>query len=186
MPITALLDTPRRQDTNHYMLEPFEAKMKAIILILAHFIVAGTSFSSLPVDIVYRVKTKCWAKIEAQTPEQKERNMEKATKAMTAFTNKYLKNTCTSLCADKSVPAVVIRGLAEHKVTLGAPLCPCRFYEDKEAEAKDGYWNCPCVPMRERHECHCMLFLTEDNAFAGPEQVSVSAEIRLIQNKQMR
>lgn len=96
--------------------------------------------------------------------------MEKATKAMTAFTNKYLRNTGTALCADKSVPAVVIRGLAEHKVTLGAPLCPCRFYEDKEAEAKDGYWNCPCVPMRERHECHCMLFLTEDNAFAGTDQ----------------
>jgi ferredoxin-thioredoxin reductase catalytic chain len=23
--------------------------------------------------------------------------------------------------------------------------------------------------MRERHECHCMLFLTEDNAFVGEE-----------------
>ena len=112
--------------------------------------------------------------IDALSPEQKDSNiaMEKATKAMTAFTNKYLRNTGTALCADKSVPAVVIRGLAEHKVTLGAPLCPCRFYEDKEAEAKDGYWNCPCVPMRERHECHCMLFLTEDNAFAGTDQVS--------------
>ena len=30
----------------------------------------------------------------------------------------------------------------------------------------------PCVPMRERHECHCMLFLTEDNDFAGEETVS--------------
>ena len=105
--------------------------------------------------------------------------MEKATKAMTAFTNKYLENTCTKLCSDKSVPAVVIKGLAEHKVTLGAPLCPCRFYEDKESEAKDGYWNCPCVPMRERHECHCMLFLTEDNSFAGEDQVrNVSLQYR--------
>lgn len=51
---------------------------------------------------------------------------------------------------------MVLKGLAEHKVTLGAPLCPCRHYEDKEAEAKDGFWNCPCVPMRERHDCHCM------------------------------
>ena len=25
--------------------------------------------------------------------------------------------------------------------------------------------------MRERHECHCMLFLTEDNDFAGEETV---------------
>mmetsp|Transcript_87987 Transcript_87987/g.138929 ORF Transcript_87987/g.138929 Transcript_87987/m.138929 type:complete len:202 (-) Transcript_87987:103-708(-) len=92
---------------------------------------------------------------------------EKALKAMVGFSNSYLKKTGTKLCDDESVAAVVIKGLAEHKVTLGAPLCPCRHYEDKKAEAKDGYWNCPCVPMRERHECHCMLFMTEDNEFAG-------------------
>jgi ferredoxin-thioredoxin reductase catalytic chain len=103
------------------------------------------------------------------TAEEKAVAVDKATKAMTAFTNKYLVNTNTKLCSDKSVPAVVIKGLAEHKVSLGAPLCPCRFYDDKEKEAKDGYWNCPCVPMRERHECHCMLFLTDDNDFAGEE-----------------
>lgn len=108
-------------------------------------------------------------KVEGMTEEEREVAMEKATKAMTAFTNKYLQNTSTKLCVDKSVPAVVIKGLAEHKVNLGAPLCPCRFYDDKEKEAKDGYWNCPCVPMRERHECHCMLFLTDDNDFAGKE-----------------
>lgn len=51
---------------------------------------------------------------------------------------------------DKSVTAVVIQGLAEHKTTLGVPLCPCRHYEDKVDEAAQGYWNCPCVPMRER------------------------------------
>jgi len=104
---------------------------------------------------------------EHLTPEERAEALDKATKAMTAFTNKYLENTGTKLCTDLSIPAVVIKGLAEHKVTLGAPLCPCRFYDDKEAEAKDGFWNCPCVPMRERHECHCMLFLTEDNDFAG-------------------
>ena len=109
------------------------------------------------------------------TPDQRDVAMSKATKAMTAFTNTYLKNTGTKLCADKSVPAVVIKGLAEHKVTLGAPLCPCRFYDDKEAEVKDGYWNCPCVPMRERHECHCMLFLTESSAFVG-EETSITVD----------
>ena len=71
---------------------------------------------------------------------------------------------------DKSVTAVVIQGLAEHKDELGAPLCPCRHYDDKEAEVAQGFWNCPCVPMRERKECHCMLFLTDDNDFAGDEQ----------------
>lgn len=101
--------------------------------------------------------------------------LEKATKAMTAFTNKYLSVSKTKLCADKSVPAVVIQGLAEHKVAFGTPLCPCRFYEDKEAEVKDGYWNCPCVPMRERQECHCMLFLTDESPFVG-EETSIGLE----------
>jgi ferredoxin-thioredoxin reductase catalytic chain len=80
------------------------------------------------------------ARQSTRSPEEQEIALQKATKAMTAFTNKYLENTCTKLCSDKSVPAVVIKGLAEHKITLGAPLCPCRFYDDKEAEAKDGYW----------------------------------------------
>ncbi|GMH65100.1 hypothetical protein TrRE_jg1247 [Triparma retinervis] len=102
--------------------------------------------------------------------EEHEKKLEKALKSMTGFTNSYLKKTSTVLCSDPTIPSVVIKGLAEHKVSLGAPLCPCRFYDDKEKEAKDGYWNCPCVPMRERKECHCMLFLEEDNSFAGTEQ----------------
>jgi len=26
-----------------------------------------------------------------------------------------------------------------------------RHYDDKPAEAAQGFWNCPCVPMRERY-----------------------------------
>jgi ferredoxin-thioredoxin reductase catalytic chain len=107
-------------------------------------------------------------KADNMSEEEYAKAMEKATKSMTAFTNKYLKNTDTTLCNDKSVPAAVIKGLAEHKVNLGAPLCPCRFYDDKEAEAKDGYWNCPCVPMREgvyycveSHFACCLFHLTK-------------------------
>ncbi len=44
----------------------------------------------------------------------------------------------------------LVQGLAEHKSELGAPLCPCRHYDDKKMEAAQGFWNCPCVPMRER------------------------------------
>lgn len=51
----------------------------------------------------------------------------------------------------------------------------CRHYDDKVAEVQQGFWNCPCVPMRERKECHCMLFLTPDNDFAGTEQVLIEA-----------
>ncbi len=109
------------------------------------------------------------AKDANMTPEERAVALEKATKAMTAFSNKYIQVTGTTYCTDLTVPAVVIKGLAEHKVTLGTPLCPCRYYEDKEKAAKEGFWNCPCVPMRERHECHCMLFLKPENDFAGNE-----------------
>ena len=95
---------------------------------------------------------------------------EKSLAAMKKFAEQYAKRTGTYFCADPSVTAVVIEGLAKHKDTLGSPLCPCRHYEDKVAEAKQTFWNCPCVPMRERKECHCMLFLTPDNEFAGELQ----------------
>jgi ferredoxin-thioredoxin reductase catalytic chain len=130
--------------------------------------------ASVHVPIITK-STHLHLKDEDMTEEEREAAIEKATKAMTQFSNRYIQNTDTKYCSDLSIPAVVIKGLAEHKVTLGAPLCPCRYYEDKEKEAKDGFWNCPCVPMRERHECHCMLFLTEDNAFAG-DQTEISFE----------
>ena len=114
----------------------------------------------------------------AADPAEHEAKVAKALKAMTGFANSYVKNTKTKYCAELSIPSVVLKGLAEHKVALGAPLCPCRHYEDKQAEAKDGYWNCPCVPMRERHECHCMLFLTEDNEFVGEEDTLTVEEVR--------
>eukprot|EP00741_Cyanophora_paradoxa_P023531 tig00021589_g22733.t1 len=108
------------------------------------------------------------ARAEDATPESLE--------VMRKFSEQYAKRTGTYFCSDLSVTAVVIRGLAEHKDTLGSPLCPCRHYEDKEAEVKNGFWNCPCVPMRERKECHCMLFLTPDNDFVGDQQ-EISPEV---------
>lgn len=90
--------------------------------------------------------------------------------SMKKFAEQYIQRTGTYFCSDLSVTAVVLEGLARHKEELGSPLCPCRHYEDKEAEVKNTFWNCPCVPMRERKECHCLLFLTPDHAFAGQEQ----------------
>jgi ferredoxin-thioredoxin reductase catalytic chain len=100
---------------------------------------------------------------------------DKVLEAMKNFAEQYAKRTNTYFCSEPSVTAVVIEGLAKHKQELGSPLCPCRHYEDKEAEVKNTFWNCPCVPMRERKECHCMLFITPDNEFAG-EQQEISLE----------
>ena len=116
------------------------------------------------------------------TPAQPTQATEKSLEAMRHFSEKYAKNTGTYFCADLSVTAVVIEGLAKHKDELGSPLCPCRHYEDKVAEAEAAYWNCPCVPMRERKECHCMLFLTADNPFVGEAQEISIDEIRSVTN----
>jgi ferredoxin-thioredoxin reductase catalytic chain len=110
-----------------------------------------------------------------QKSENTKLSNEKTLEAMKNFSETYAKRTDTYFCVDPSVTAVVIEGLAKNKDELGAPLCPCRHYEDKEAEVKAAYWNCPCIPMRERKECHCMLFLTPDNDFAG-EQQGISME----------
>ena len=105
---------------------------------------------------------------------------DKNLEAMWQFSQTYAKRTGTYFCAEPSVTAVVIEGLAKHKDDLGAPLCPCRHYEDKEAEVHATFWNCPCVPMRERKECHCMLFLTPDNEFAGDKQEIGLEEIKAV------
>lgn len=115
----------------------------------------------------------------------KDIQIDKNLMAMKKFAEQYAKRTDTYFCVDPSVTAVVIEGLAKHKEELGAPLCPCRHYEDKEAEVKNTFWNCPCVPMRERKECHCMLFITPDNDFAGKEQEISIEEIQKVKENMM-
>lgn len=121
--------------------------------------------------------------VEMNTPTKPTQASEKNLELMRSFSESYAKRTGTYFCVDPGVTAVVIEGLAKHKDELGAPLCPCRHYEDKEAEAAAAYWNCPCVPMRERKECHCMLFLTADNDFAGDKQDISIDEIRAVTNQ---
>ncbi|KAF3580205.1 hypothetical protein DY000_02033642 [Brassica cretica] len=105
---------------------------------------------------------------------------EKSVEIMRKFSEQYARRSGTYFCVDKGVTSVVIKGLAEHKDSYGAPLCPCRHYDDKAAEVGQGFWNCPCVPMRERKECHCMLFLTPDNDFAGKDQVTTNPQINIL------
>merc|ERR1712216_419539 len=145
------------------------ASMPKVRVTLVFAVVASSSAFAHRLAVVTGRRDHHRTKVVAAEDAAGEEKAAKALKAMTGFANSYCKNTGTTYCSDLSIPAVVLKGLAEHKVTLGAPLCPCRHYEDKAAEAKDGFWNCPCVPMRERHDCHCMLFLTADNEFAGDQ-----------------
>lgn len=91
--------------------------------------------------------------------------------AMKQFAENYAKSTNSFFCIDQDVTESVLQGLAKNKELFGAPLCPCRYYDNKEDEVTLAYWNCPCVPMRERKECHCMLFLKPTNNFASSSQV---------------
>jgi ferredoxin-thioredoxin reductase catalytic chain len=101
---------------------------------------------------------------------KKEKIISENLNTMQKFSETYTKRTNTFFCLDSSITAIVIVGLARHKKEYGAPLCPCRHYENKKTEVDSAYWNCPCIPMRERKECHCMLFLTNDNEFASAHQ----------------
>uniref|UniRef100_A0A0E0LYV6 Ferredoxin-thioredoxin reductase catalytic chain, chloroplastic n=2 Tax=Oryza punctata TaxID=4537 RepID=A0A0E0LYV6_ORYPU len=60
---------------------------------------------------------------------------DKSLEIMRKFSEQYARRSNTFFCSEKSVTAVVIKGLADHKDQLGAPLCPCRHYDDKAAEA---------------------------------------------------
>ena len=94
----------------------------------------------------------------------------KTVEFMKQFAESYAKSSNTFFCCDLDVTESVIQGLSNNKDHFGAPLCPCRYYDNKEDEVSLAYWNCPCVPMRERKECHCMLFLTNDNEFCSTKQ----------------
>ena len=90
--------------------------------------------------------------------------------SMRQFAETYAKSSQTYFCKDLDITESVLLGLAKNKDLYGAPLCPCRYYDNKEDEISLAYWNCPCVPMRERKECHCMLFLQAESEFSSAFQ----------------
>ncbi len=87
---------------------------------------------------------------------------EKSLGQMRKFVSKYCEKSGTSTHPNKDVTDAVVNGLAMHKDTIGRPLCPCRFYPDKEAEIKHRTWICACEDMKIYKYCHCLLFVTPD------------------------
>lgn len=74
----------------------------------------------------------------------------------------YTIKTGTTTHPDEKITESVTLGLAAHLDQLGRPLCPCRFYPDKEQEIKYRTWICPCDDMQIYKYCHCLLFVRED------------------------
>jgi len=58
----------------------------------------------------------------------------KVVESMKQFAESYAKSTDTYFCSDLEVTESVINGLAKNKEIFGAPLCPCRYYDNKEDE----------------------------------------------------
>jgi ferredoxin-thioredoxin reductase catalytic chain len=87
---------------------------------------------------------------------------DKSIEKMRKFVANYCKKSGTVTHPENEVTEAVILGLAQHSDTLGKPLCPCRFYPDKQEEVKHRTWICACDDMQVYKYCHCLLFVNEE------------------------
>ena len=92
----------------------------------------------------------------------REQPSEKSMNRMRVFVEKYCQKSGTTTHPGEGVTEAVILGLAENIDTIGRPLCPCRFYPDKEEEKKYRTWMCACDDMQIYKYCHCLLFVNEE------------------------
>ena len=83
-----------------------------------------------------------------------DRPSEKNIIKMRNFVEKFAAKSGTYLHPDRTVTDVVVEGLARHIEEVGKPLCPCNFYQDKQAEAKLRRWICACDEMQTYKYCH--------------------------------
>ena len=90
-----------------------------------------------------------------------EQPSEAAMQKMRNFVQKYCEKSGTTTHPIDDVKEGVILGLAANVDQIGRPLCPCRFYPDKNEEVKHRTWICACDDMQIYKYCHCLLFVTE-------------------------
>jgi ferredoxin-thioredoxin reductase catalytic chain len=81
---------------------------------------------------------------------------------MRRYAEKFAEKSGTFLHPHPEITEFLVIGLAKHIDELGRPLCPCNFYEDKAAEAKQSTWICACEEMQKYKYCHCLLFVNEE------------------------
>jgi ferredoxin-thioredoxin reductase catalytic chain len=81
---------------------------------------------------------------------------------MRRFAEHYAEKTGTTFHPDPEVTEAVLLGLAGNRAEVGRPLCPCRFYANKQEEMKQRTWLCACDDMKRYKYCHCLLFVGPD------------------------
>ncbi len=87
-----------------------------------------------------------------------EESLRRIGKLVESYTNK----SGTTTHPNPEVTESVVLGLASNLDNLKRPLCPCRFYPDKNEELKHRTWICPCDDMQIYKYCHCLLFVRID------------------------
>ena len=87
---------------------------------------------------------------------------EQSLKNMRNFVDKYCEKSGTFTHPVEGIAEEVIQGLARYTDELGRPLCPCRFYPDKDEEIKHRTWICACDDMQIYKYCHCLLFVDKE------------------------
>ncbi len=87
---------------------------------------------------------------------------EQSLKKMRNFVAKSCVKSGTFTHPVEGIAEEVIQGLARYTDELGRPLCPCRFYPDKEEEIKHRTWICACDDMQIYKYCHCLLFVDKE------------------------
>lgn len=91
-----------------------------------------------------------------------EKPSEKSLKRINNLVKSYTEKSGTCTHPNPEVTEAVELGLAHHIDTLSKPLCPCRFYPNKEEEVKHRTWICPCDDMQVYKYCHCLLFVDKE------------------------
>jgi ferredoxin-thioredoxin reductase catalytic chain len=101
-------------------------------------------------------------KLDEVTEEHRAQASQKNTEKMWKYARKFAEKSGTYLHPHEEITEFLVIGLAKHIDDLGRPLCPCNFYEDKEAEAKKSTWICACEEMQKYKYCHCLLFVDKE------------------------
>lgn len=83
------------------------------------------------------------------------------------FAETYAQRTGTYFCSDPGVTAVVLAGLAKNKDELGGALCPCRHYEDKQAEVSRPSGTVPACRCGNARNATACCFSPKTTHFAG-------------------
>ncbi len=87
---------------------------------------------------------------DADREQASPQSMVKMWKFVEGFANK----SGSYLHPQREITEFLVIGLARHVDELGKPLCPCNFYEDKQAEVDAKTWICACEEMQRYKYCH--------------------------------